>query len=101
MKRKSRKMSRTDYNSHKRFIQQKFKKTVALAEQQRDEANNLGILESELQRVERQIRELVREQKQLLQWALKGFPEETVEAENKLINERRNSDRCEFSPGQG
>ena len=34
---------------------------------------------------------LSREQKQLLQWALKGFPEETVEAENKRINEGRNS----------
>ncbi len=34
---------------------------------------------------------LDREQHQLLQWALKGFPEETVEAENKRINESRNN----------
>jgi len=60
-------------------------------EKQRGEANNLGTLESELQRVERQGKELDREQRQLLQWALKGFPEETVEAENKRINRERNS----------
>jgi len=30
-------------------------------------------------------------QKQLLQWALKRFPEETVIAENKRINEKRSS----------
>jgi uncharacterized protein (DUF169 family) len=30
------------------------------------------------------------QQKQLLQWALKDFPEEMVEAENKRINESRN-----------
>jgi len=29
------------------------------------------------------------EQQQLLQWALKGFPEETVVAENKRLNEQR------------
>ena len=36
---------------------------ITTIEKQRDEANNLGILESELQRLERQIRELNREQK--------------------------------------
>ena len=59
-------------------------------EKQRGEANNLGTLESESQRVERQRKELDREQRQLLQWALKGFPEETVEAENRRINKERN-----------
>jgi len=59
---------------------------ITTVEKQRNEANKLGILESELERVERQIKELDREQKQLLQWALKGFPEETVDAENKRIN---------------
>jgi len=64
---------------------------VAAIERQRDDANNLGTLEPELQLVEKQLRALDREQKQLLQWALKGFPEETVVAENKRINESRSS----------
>lgn len=34
---------------------------------------------------------LDREQKQLLQWALKGFPEEQIIAENKHINESRSN----------
>ncbi|MFC1955041.1 hypothetical protein ACFLWZ_00630 [Chloroflexota bacterium] len=44
-----------------------------------------------LKQVEKQIRLLEREQKQLLKWALKEFPEETVEAENKRINEAKAS----------
>ena len=60
-------------------------------EKQRDEANNIGILESELQQVQRQLKALNREQKQLLQWALKGFPEEQIVAENKRINKERSS----------
>jgi len=60
-------------------------------EKQRGEATNIGILESELQQVQRQLKALGREQKQLLQWALKGFPEETVESENKRINKERSS----------
>ena len=64
---------------------------IAAIEKQRDDANNIDILEPELQQVERQIRELDREQRQLLQWAVKGFPEETIEAENKRINESRSS----------
>jgi site-specific DNA recombinase len=63
---------------------------ITAIEKQRDEANNLSTLESELQQVERKVKTLNREQKQLLQWALKGFPEETVEAENKRINQSRN-----------
>jgi len=55
-------------------------------EKRRDEANNMDILESELQQVQRQLKELDRQQKQLLQWALKGFPEEQIVAENKRIN---------------
>ena len=34
---------------------------------------------------------LGRDQEQLLQWALKGFPEETVVAENKRINAKMTS----------
>ncbi len=51
----------------------------------------LGVLETELQQVERHLKALDREQGQLLQWALKGFPEETVIAENKKINTQRES----------
>ena len=62
---------------------------VSAIEQQRDNADNLSILEPELQQVEKQLRSLYHEQKQLLQWALKGFPEEQIVAENKRINKER------------
>jgi site-specific DNA recombinase len=58
-------------------------------EKQRQDANQLGVLEAELQQVKHQLKALDREQEQLLQWALKGFPEETVIAENKKINGKR------------
>ncbi len=64
---------------------------ISEIEKQRQDANQLGVLEAELQQVERQLRTLARDQEQLLQWALKGFPEETVVAENKRINKKRNS----------
>ncbi len=60
-------------------------------EKQHQDANQLGVLEVELQQLERQLRALDRDQEQLLQWALKGFPEETVVTENKRINEKCNS----------
>ena len=62
---------------------------VTAIEKQRDDASNLGILEAELQQVERQLRAIDHKQKQLLQWALTGFPKEMVIAENKHINENR------------
>jgi len=37
----------------------------------------------------RQIKALNKEQEQLLQWALKGFPEETIISTNKSINEKK------------
>ena len=46
-------------------------------------------LEQELDQVNRRLKALDKEQEQLLQWALKGFPEETVVTENKRINEQR------------
>jgi len=64
---------------------------VTAIEKQRNDTNNIHTLEPELQMVEKQLKALDREQKQLLQWALKGFPEETVIAENKRINESRSS----------
>ncbi len=54
-----------------------------------DDANEASHLEQELTQVSRRLKALDKEQQQLLQWALKGFPEETVVAENKRINEGR------------
>ena len=64
---------------------------ISEIEKQRQEANQLSVLETELHHVERQLKMLDREQEQLLQWALKGFPEETVLGENKKINAKRES----------
>jgi uncharacterized protein YacL (UPF0231 family) len=64
---------------------------IAEIDKQRQDANQLGVLEDELQQVERHLKALDREQEQLLQWAIKGFPEETVLAENKKINAKRES----------
>jgi site-specific DNA recombinase len=58
-------------------------------EKQRDNADNTGVLDDELLKVEKQLRQLKREQEQLLQWALKGFPEDMVVSENKKINDNR------------
>ena len=54
-----------------------------------DEANEAGDVERELLDIDRRLKSLDKEQQQLLQWALKGFPEETVVAENKRINGQR------------
>ena len=58
-------------------------------EKQRHDANRLDSFEAELQQVERQLKAVDHEQRQLLQWALKGFPEDQVEAENKRLNKAR------------
>jgi len=62
---------------------------VSELEKQRQNANQLGSFEAELQQVERQVKALDREQRQLLQWALKDFPADQVEAENKRLNKAR------------
>ena len=64
---------------------------ISEIEKQRQDTNQLGVLEAELQQVERQLRALDHDQEQLLQWALKGFPEDTVAAENKKTNAKRES----------
>ena len=51
-----------------------------------DEANSYL---SELKSIEGRISELDKQQEQLLQWALKGFPESTVLQENERINQDR------------
>jgi len=58
-------------------------------EKQRQDADHIGVFEADLQHAERELKRLDREQEQLLQWALKGFPEETVILENQKINSKR------------
>ena len=55
----------------------------------KNEAIEVSHLEQELDQVNRRLKALNKEQEQLLQWALKGFPEQTVVSENKRINEQR------------
>ena len=60
-------------------------------ERQRKDANSLGILETEQRHIERQLKAVDRDQAQLLEWAIKGFPEDLVEAQNNKLNARRGS----------
>jgi len=62
---------------------------LAELERKRAEVNNKGFHEEELGQVNRRLKALDREQDQLLQWALKGFPEETVIRENEKFNRQR------------
>jgi len=50
---------------------------------------SVDALENELRQLERQIKTADQEQHQLLQWALKGFPENQVEAENRWLNKAK------------
>ena len=62
---------------------------LAELERKRTEVNDKNFLEEELDQVNRRLKALDREQDQLLQWALKGFPEESVIRENEKINQQR------------
>lgn len=62
---------------------------LAGLEELRGQVNQESFRESELNRMPRRLRALDREQSQLLQWALKGFPEEMVIKENEKINRER------------
>ena len=62
---------------------------ISQLEAQRQDANQLGVFETELQQVECQLKATDHEQHQLLQWALKNFPADQVEAENKRLNKAR------------
>ncbi|MFC1972329.1 recombinase family protein [Chloroflexota bacterium] len=64
---------------------------IAEIEKQRQDADMAGVLETELKQVDRQLNATDHSQHQLLQWALKGFPEETVVTENNKLNARRES----------
>ena len=62
---------------------------ISELEKQRQDAGQLGVFEAERDRLERQLKAADREQHQLLQWALKGFPESQVEAENRRLNKAK------------
>lgn len=62
---------------------------ISEIQKQRQDTNQLGILETELQQVERHLKTLDRDQKELLDNALRGFPESLIIAENKKINNKR------------
>ncbi|GAI74771.1 unnamed protein product, partial [marine sediment metagenome] len=62
---------------------------ISELEKQRQDASQLRVFEVELQQIERKFRAVDLEQHQLLQWALKGFPESQVEIENKRLNKAR------------
>jgi len=58
-------------------------------EKYRQSSNQKEMLEDELDHVNRQLKAANREQHRLLQWALKGFPESQVEAENKRLSQTK------------
>jgi site-specific DNA recombinase len=62
---------------------------ISELERQRQDTNQLEVFETELQQIERQLRAVDQEQHQLLQWAIRGFPESQVETENKRLNKAR------------
>ena len=58
-------------------------------ERQRRGQSRTEVFEEELKRVERQLKAAELEQHRLLQWALKGFPENQVESENRRLNQAK------------
>jgi hypothetical protein len=62
---------------------------IAELEKGKQAADQVGALETEFKQVERQLKAIDREQHQLLQWALKDFPADQVEAENKRLNKAK------------
>ena len=62
---------------------------ITAIEKQRNEVDSLGTQEAELEQVEKQLIALDRQQRQLLRWALKEFPEEQVISENKRLKESK------------
>lgn len=62
---------------------------TAELEKRRHNANSVGVLGIELKQVERDLKRLDRDQSQLLDWALQGFPEDMVLVRNKRLNAQR------------
>lgn len=58
-------------------------------DRQRQGASQPGLFENKLELIERQLKTVDRDQQQLLQWALKGFPESQIIAENNRYNKSR------------
>ncbi len=58
-------------------------------QRQCEDASRLGTIDAELKRIERQLKSVDREQHQLLRWALKDFPADQIEAENKRLNKAK------------
>ncbi|MGD1039545.1 MAG: recombinase family protein [Dehalococcoidales bacterium] len=58
-------------------------------EKQKDDAGHMDILENELKQLENELKTAEREQHRLLQLALKGFPENQVEAENNRLKKTK------------
>lgn len=54
-----------------------------------DSMSQESLLQEELDRIVKRVKALDREQGQLLQWAMKGFPEDIVVKENEKINRER------------
>lgn len=71
-----------DYLSNRDLI-------IAELEKQNETIDQAGVFETELEQVERQLKSLEREQKELLDNALRGFPKSLIIAENKKINSKR------------
>ena len=64
---------------------------IAEIEKQRQGAGDIGVLEAELGQIERRLKAIDRDQAQLLQWAIKGFPEDMINTENEKLNTGRES----------
>lgn len=62
---------------------------VSELEKQRQGTHQQGVFEAELHQVERHLKAIDHEQHQLLQWALKGFPDDQIEVENRRLNKAR------------
>lgn len=62
---------------------------LAGLQQLRDDINQEGFWKEELGRIAKKLKALDAEQEQLLQWALKGFPEDLVIRDNERINRKR------------
>ena len=62
---------------------------IGQLEAHRNDASQVGILDGQLADIELHLKTVDREQRQLLQWALKGFPEDQVETENNRLNKAR------------
>ncbi|UCH51229.1 MAG: recombinase family protein [Chloroflexota bacterium] len=64
---------------------------IAEIEKKQRRVGDISHLQTEVRQIERRLKAIDREQTQLLQWAIKGFPEDMVEMENRKLNSKRES----------